>query len=57
MKKYKWSRHLQTEKHKQNETVKHDEAEKLNKMTDEEKDELYKIKKLKQIWKSVWLKS
>ena len=57
VKKYRWSRHLQTEKHKQNETVKHDEAEKLNKMTDEEKDELYKIKKLKQIWKSVWLKS
>ena len=30
VKKYRWSRHLQTEKHKQNETVKNDETEKLN---------------------------
>ena len=48
VKKYRWSKHLQTEKHKNNETVKKDE---------EEKDEYYKIKKLKQIWKTVWLRS
>ena len=40
MKKCRWSRHLQTEKHKHNETVKNDE-EKVNKMTDEEKDEYF----------------
>ena len=38
VKKYRWSRHLQTEKHKHNETVKNDEEEKINKMTEEEKD-------------------
>ena len=57
VKTYRWSKHLQTEKHKHNETVKEDEEEKVNKMTDEEKDEYYKIKKLKQIWKTVWLRS
>ena len=57
VKKCRWSKHLQTEKHKLNETVKKDEEEKVNKMTDEEKDEYYKIKKLKQIWKTVWLRS
>ena len=57
VKKCRWSKHLQTEKHKHNETVKNDEEEKVNKMTDEEKDEYYKIKKLKQIWKTVWLRS
>ena len=56
VKKCRWSKHLQTEKHKHNETVKKDEEEKVNKMTDEEKDEYYKIKKLKQIWKTVWLR-
>ena len=49
MKKCRWSKHLQTEKHKHNETVENDEEEKINKMTDEEKDEYYKIKKLKKI--------
>ena len=57
VKKCRWSQHLQTEKHKNNETVKKDEEEKVNRMTDEEKDEYYKIKKLKQIWKTVWLRS
>ena len=57
VKKCRWSKHLQTEKHKNNETVKKDEEEKVNKMTDEEKDEYYKIKKLKQIWKTVWLRN
>ena len=56
MKKCRWSKHVQTEKHKQNETAKHDEEEKVNKMTDEEKDEYFKMKKLKQIWKTVWLR-
>ena len=40
-----------------NETVKNDEEEKINNMTDEENDEYLKIKKLKQIWKNVWLRS
>ena len=57
VKKCRWSRHLQTEKHKHNETVKNDEEEKINKMTEEEKDEYFKMKKLKQIWKTVWLRS
>ena len=57
VKKYRWSKHLQTEKHKHNEMVKHDEEEKVNKMTDEEKDECFKMNNLKQIWKSVWLRS
>ena len=39
MKKCRWSKHLQPEKHKHNETVKNDEEEKVNKMTDEEKEE------------------
>jgi len=30
---------------------------KINNMTNEEKDEYLKIKKLKQIWKNVWLRS
>ena len=37
VKKCRWHRHLQTEKHKHNETVKNDEEEKINKMTEEEK--------------------
>ena len=53
----RWSQHLQTEKHKNNEAVEKEEEEKVNKMTDEEKDEYYKIKKLKQIWKTVWLRN
>ena len=57
MQKCWWSKHLQTEKHKHNETVKNDEEEKISKMTEEEKDEYFKIKKLKQIWKTVWLRS
>ncbi len=57
VKKYRWSKHLQTEKHKHNEMVKHDEEEKVNKMTDEEKNEYFKMNNLKQIWKSVWLRS
>ena len=57
VKKWRWSKHLQTEKHKQNEAVKKDEEEKVNKMTEEEKDEYFKVKKLKQIWKTVWLRS
>ena len=57
VKEYRWSRHLQTEKHKHHETVKNDEEEKINNMTNEEKDEYLKIKKLKQIWKNVWLRS
>ena len=36
VKKCRWSKHLQTKKHKHNETVKKDEEEKVNKMTDEE---------------------
>ncbi len=56
VKKCRWSKHLQTEKHKQNETAKHDEEEKVNKMADEEKDEYFKMKKLNQIWKTVWLR-
>ena len=57
VKQCRWSKHLQTEKHKQNETVKNDEEEKISKMTEEEKDEYLKMKKLKQIWKTVWLRS
>ena len=57
MKKCRWSKHLRTEKHKHYETVKNDEEEKVNETTDEEKDGYFKMKKLKQIWKTVWLKS
>ena len=53
MKKCWWSKHLQTEKHKHHETVENDEEEKINKMPNEEKDEYFKMKKLKQIWKNI----
>ena len=45
VKKYSWLRHVQTEKHKQNEICKNDDNEKVNNVTDEEKDEDFKIKK------------
>ena len=38
-----------------NEMIKRKEEEKLNKMTEEEKDEYGKIKKLKKIWNKIRL--
>ena len=46
VKKYVVQTFNKTEKHKHNETVKNDEEEKINKMTDEEKDEYLKMKKI-----------
>ena len=55
VKKCRWKAHTETQKHKNNEMIKRKEEEKLNKMTEEEKDECDKIKKLKKIWKKVRL--
>ena len=55
VKKCRWKKHIETQKHKNNEMIKRKEEEKLNRMTDEEKDEYDKIKKLKKIWNKVRL--
>ena len=55
VKKCRWKKHIETQKHKNNEMIKRKEEERLNKMTDEEKDEYDKIKTLKKIWDKVRL--
>ena len=54
VKKCRASKHLQTQKHINNEKKKNEEEEeKLSKMTDEEKDEYFKTQELQKIWKKV----
>ena len=53
VKKCRASKHLQTQKHINSEKQKNEEEEKLSKMTDEEKDEYFKIQELQKIWKKV----
>ena len=55
VKKCRLKKHFETQKHKNNEMIKRKEEGKLNKMTDEEKDEYDKIKKLKKTWNKVRL--
>ena len=47
------SKHLQTQKHINNEKQKKEEEEKLSRMTDEEKEEYFKIQELQKILKKV----
>ena len=47
VKKCRWKVHIETRKHKNNEKVKRKDEENLTKMTVEEKDECFKIQKLK----------
>ena len=51
VKKCRWSKHCQTMKHKQKE----EETNKVNAMSEEERDEYFKIKQLKSIWNKVRL--
>ena len=51
----RWKKHIETQKHKNNEMIKRKEEEKMNKMTDEEKDEYDKIKTMKKILNKVRL--
>ena len=53
VKKCRGPKHLQTQKHINNEKKQNEEEEKLSKMTDEEKDEYIKIRKLQTILKNV----
>ena len=53
VKKCRASKHLQTQKHINNEKQKKEEEEKLSKMTDEEKDEYLKVQKLQKILQKV----
>ena len=46
---------IDTQKHKYNERIKRKEEEQLSKMTEEEKDEYFMIKKLEKIWNKVRL--
>ena len=49
VKKCRWKAHTETEKHKNNERIKRKEEEKVSKMTVEEKEEYFMIKKLTKI--------
>ena len=55
VKKCRWKAHTETQKHKNNEMIKRKEEDKVSKMTDEEKEEYFMIKKLKKIWNKVRL--
>ena len=55
MNKCRWKAHTETQKQKKNEMIERKEEDKVNKMTDEEKEEYFMIKKLKKIWKKVRL--
>ena len=55
VKKCRWKTHTETQKHENNEMIKRKEEDKVSKMTDEEKEEYFMIKKLKKIWNKVRL--